>query len=170
MRIVFAMTAGIGCAIIGGSFARSLVLREETLAAWLRVIDQLIPMINYVDDPLPDVLARLISANEKADEGVVSAFHIAAERMRKNPALTLSDALPDTWRANLEPADAQSITPLLLGLGKTERASQVSQLETIRAQVASQQAFAKERTGKQQRLYRSLGTLGGLALFLCLIG
>lgn len=170
LRVGFAAIAGVGCALIGMTAARSLNAREESLKAWIRVLDALEAAISYVDDPLPDVLDRAGARVTQADRRLGAVLSEAASRMRDDRALPFTEALPDAWSAGLDSSDTASLAPMIRGLGAAARQQQVAAIQSARAALGKQAESAAERTGKQTRLYRSLGTLGGLALFLTLIG
>jgi len=162
--------AGVGCAWIGARMARTLSRREETLAAWLRALESLEASISYVDDPLPDILERIGSTETPADARLRDMLTSAARRMRGNRSLTFERALCTDWADGLTQSDAAALSPLIRSLGASARAQQIGRIQSAHAALRAQSERAAEQTAKCARLYRSLGSLGGLALFLCLIG
>ncbi|MDR1570641.1 MAG: stage III sporulation protein AB [Oscillospiraceae bacterium] len=170
IRFACAAMAGIGCALVGARLARGLTLREETLDAWLRALDALAAAVSYVDDPLPDVLERVGSNETRADARLADMFNEAAARMRLERALPFAKTLPSGWAYGLDQSDAAALSPLIRDLGGSARAQQIARIDSSRAALRRQAEYAADRTARQKRLYRSLGSLGGLALFLCLIG
>lgn len=137
----------------------------------MRFLDGLAAALGYVDDPLPDVLERLAVADLPGDARLAAVLADAAEWMREDRSMGFADAL-DTERAfaDLDSTDAAALLPLIRELGGTARPQQTARIDSARAALKAQAAQASDRTGRQKRLFVSLGSLGGLALFLCLIG
>ncbi|MDR2656396.1 MAG: stage III sporulation protein AB [Oscillospiraceae bacterium] len=171
MRLAFAGAAAGGCALMGMGMARRLVRREEAIAAWSRLLDGLAAQLSYVDDPLPDVLSRLTVSDAPGDARLSSVIEEAVDNMCRDRTLSFSDAL-DTERAfaDMDASDAATLLPLVRELGTTARPQQTARLDSARASLASMAARAADMTARQKRLYVSLGLLGGLALFICLVG
>ncbi|MDR1599005.1 MAG: hypothetical protein LBS11_03920 [Oscillospiraceae bacterium] len=170
-RLAFAGAAAGGCAMMGMRMARRLVRREEAIAAWLRLLDGLAAQLSYVDDPLPDVLSRAVSEDTPGDARLARAISDAVGMMRRDRSLPFVDALDaDSAFRDMDASDAAALLPLVRGLGAVARPQQCARLDSARASMASMAARAADKTSRQKRLYVSLGLLGGLALFLCLMG
>ncbi|MDR0396691.1 MAG: stage III sporulation protein AB [Oscillospiraceae bacterium] len=170
-RLAFAGAACAGCAMMGIRMANRLVRREEAIAAWSRLLDALAAQLSYVDDPLPDVLMRSVSADSPGDARLAAVITDAANAMRRDRSLSFAGAM-DISRAfiDMDASDAASLLPLIRELGAAARPQQCARLDSARAAMTAMASRAADKTSRQKRLYISLGLLGGLALFMCLMG
>ena len=170
MRLVFACIAGLGCLLCGARMAAMLTRREAMLAAWVRVVEGLLGSVSYLDHPLADLLEGAAGRETQADRQLSEALTHAAQRMRAQRALGLEAALPvQKALADLTDEDRAIILRLVREIGKSARPQQLRMLEATRDALCLQARQAQDRTQRQRRLYLSLGSMGGVALFLCLI-
>lgn len=162
--------AGLGCMLFGMRMAAALTRREAMLAAWTRVVEGLLGSVSYLDHPLPDLLEGAAGRETQADRQVGQALIQAARRMRDQRTLGLEAALPlPEALADLMEEDRAILMRLVREIGKTARPQQLRMLEATRDALCLQARQAQDRTQRQRRLYLSLGSMGGVALFLCLI-
>jgi stage III sporulation protein AB len=170
MKLLFACMAGLGCALFGVRMAAALARREAMLAAWVRVVEGLLGSVSYLDRPLPDLLEGAAGRETQADRLVGEALAHAARKMRAQRSLDLEAALPlPKALADLNEEDRAIVMRLIRETGKAARPQQLRMLEATRDALCLQARQARDQTQRQRRLYLSLGSMGGVALFLCLI-
>lgn len=125
--------------------------------------------ILYMSRPLGQALL-LISTKK----GIMSPFAKRVFEIQKNMEFTISKAwgeglseFRDQWILHQEEWDLM----LSMGeiLGKTDKAGQKSYIELMRAKFGLQEKKAENDRLQKEKLYKSLGVLGGLATILVLI-
>jgi stage III sporulation protein AB len=125
--------------------------------------------ILYMSRPLGQALLSI-----SAKKGMMSPFAKRVFEMQSNMELTINKA----WEKSLDEFREQWVLhqeewDLMLSigsvLGKTDRAGQKSYIELMRAKLSLQEKKAESDRAQKEKLYKSLGVLGGLATVLVLI-
>jgi stage III sporulation protein AB len=150
--------------------SRALIMREAALAAWLHALETLAAQISYSDDGIADILSASVSEETEAERNLAAVFREASANMKCSKLATLAESLPREWSQNLTAQDKAILLPIINRIGSSERYQQLRELEGAKQALAAQTQAAASRTAREKRLYSTLGTLGGLALFLFLIG
>jgi stage III sporulation protein AB len=163
--LTIAATSWIGLEIANQFRIRPLYLRQ--IQSCLQMLET---EINYGLTPLPRALEKIAAIHQ----GTVGEFFRAVhQNLTSIPGTTVREA----WDKSL----AKLVTPLYLTstdyhilvnfgmtLGVSDRADQVKHLKLVMAQMASAEDQAWEAKEKNERMYKSLGFLSGMAVVILL--
>ena len=125
--------------------------------------------ILYMSRPLGQALLSI-----STKKGMMSPFAKRVSEIQKNMELTINKA----WEESLSEFHDQWVLhkeewELLLSLGevigKTDKAGQKSYIELVRVKFGLQEKKAESDRMQKEKLYKSLGVLGGMATVLVLL-
>lgn len=125
--------------------------------------------ILYMSRPIGQALLSI-----STKKGMVSLFAKRVFEIQRNKELTINKAweeilseFRDQWV--LHPEEWELLFSLGEVLGKTDKAGQKSYIELVRDKFGLQEKKAENDRVQKEKLYKSLGVLGGLATVLVLI-
>ena len=119
-------------------------------------------------------LGRALLSHSNSRSGEMAKFSQKVSELHTSRDMTIEAA----WQKSLDQFREQwplhrEEWALLLSvgevLGKTDKAGQSAFIQMMRDKFSIQEKKAEEEKAKKEKLYKSLGTLGGLALVLVLI-
>lgn len=156
--------------LLGILYSSRLYLRQKELNNLRRFMQMLETEITYGATPLP---AALRNISNKAEGFLSSFFCSVSDGLRDRSFCTVRDAwiysadevLADT---SLKKADIELIKSFGSILGCSDREDQKKHFELFYLQLAHQEASAQEEIKRSARMYRSLGFLLGIAIFVVL--
>ena len=149
-------------ALLGWMHAGRLAERPAQIRRLVRLLSQLETDIAYGLTPLPEAFGRI---GRQATEPLASLFRTAAVRLERDGM-----AAPEAWRAALDSVweltamkNAEKEIMLSLGntLGATDRDDQVRHLRLAVKQLESLEPEAVEEQRRYEKMWKSLGLLGG---------
>lgn len=152
----------------GFAFSRRLTERIENIRQIQAFLMELENEILYMNRPVGQALLSI-----SAGKGMMPAF---AKRVyeKQSMMLTISEAwemcldeFRGQWALHQEEWDLMHSMGNVLG--KTDRAGQKSYIELVRAKLSLQEKKAETDRAQKEKLYKSLGVLGGIATVLVLI-
>ena len=115
---------------------------------------------------MPEIFKE-ISASLKGN--IADIFINASKNMNKNTAKEAWDYAIDISNTSINKEDIEVIKGLGKLLGKTDLAGQVSQIELTDKFIDIQIEKAEKEYTKNEKLYKTLGIVSGLALVIVLI-
>jgi stage III sporulation protein AB len=148
--------------MLGWMHAGRLADRPAQIRRLVRMLGQLETEIAYGYTPLPEALARI---GRQPGDPLADLFHEAADRLAKEEA-----AVTETWRLALESVwgrtalkNGEKEIMLTLGntLGASDREDQIRHLRLAAKQLETLEPEAAEEQRKYEKMWKSLGLLGG---------
>lgn len=163
--LVMAATSCIGLEAAQRFQRRPRQLRE--LQSSLQMLET---EISYTQTPLPKALEK-IAHNIKGCAG--DFFFIIRNRIADIPGTTVREA----WHQGMEylrehsaltECDQQLLDNFGATLGVSDRQNQIKHLKLVMAQLAAAESKAWDEKLKNERMFKALGILGGLAIVILL--
>lgn len=122
--------------------------------------------IKFTYSPIPEIFEEISKTSNK---NVGNIFGTAKEKMKNKTA-------GDAWNeailnvdSNLNDEDKQTLQMLSKMLGESDLEGQVSQIDITLNFLEKQIQNAEENKNKNEKLYKKLGTIMGLAIIIILI-
>lgn len=162
MKLLGAFMIVFACMMIGRLQARKLSDRPGQIRRFVRLLGQLETEISYGFTPLPDALHKLGKQSAEPFAGLLSEI---ARRLDKE-----DQAVLDVWqqiverqwhRTAMRGGEKDIIVGLGSTLGTTDREDQIKHLRLAAKQLDSMEAEAAEERRKYEKMWKSLGLLGG---------
>lgn len=156
----------ISCGMIG--FYKSMEFSERltnlTNLKWCFLLIQ--GELSYQPSPLPILFQRI---SEKMDRRYKHIFCQLAQELQKKEEKRFSEIWREVWiKAQQNLAFQKEDTEVLLTFGETfgylDRETQIRNIEYLITQVEEQMKDAKEKKQSGQKLYQTLGIVGGFFL------
>lgn len=122
--------------------------------------------IKFTAEPLPEVFHEL----GQSMEGIVGAiFQMASNKMNiQNATQSWEEALQEN-KTSLLKEDIDLLKGMGKLLGKTDLEGQISEIELTKTFLDTQIKRAEKECEKNEKLYKTLGLVGGTALVIILI-
>ena len=152
--------------LIGNLISKKYILRVEELKEIKSAFHIVESKIKFTYEPLPEVFiqtAKMLSKN------TASIFRQAADLMKTFNAEEAWNKSIDAASTNLNKEDIENIKSFGKMLGKTDKEGQISQLELSQTFIEMQIEKARVEESKNAKMYRTLGTIIGLAFVIILI-
>ncbi|MDD4296149.1 MAG: stage III sporulation protein AB [Ruminiclostridium sp.] len=153
----------------GFAFSRRLTERIENIRQIQVFLMDLENEILYISRPIGQALLSI-----SAKKGMMSLFAKRVSEIQRNKELSINKAweeilneFRDQWVLDQE--EWELLLSLGDVLGKTDKAGQKSYIELVRDKFCLQEKKAENDRAQKEKLYKSLGVLGGLATVLVLI-
>jgi len=168
VRLTGAICILVSAALWGEMKARSLGLRLAHLQHFQQALRLLSTEISYTATPLPrafEVIGRRINGP------VGEIFSRASRVMRDSNEMGAGEA----WRQSLKQGtgetyfnqeDLKIAEQLGISLGLSDREGQIKQIQLVSRQMEYALEEARQAKNKNERMWRYLGVLGGLALII----
>lgn len=151
---------------IGNLISRKYVLRVIELKDFKNALNIIETKIKFTYEPLSEVF---IQTSKLLSENISKIFLKASNNMKNLNA-------EEAWYKSLEEStnnlyneDIENIKNFGKMLGRTDKEGQVSQIELTKTFIEMQIEKAKKEEEKNSKMYKTLGTLVGLALVILLI-
>lgn len=148
--------------MLGRLQARKLSDRPGQIRRFVRLLGQLETEISYGFTPLPDALHKL---GEQSVEPFGRLLSEIADCLNKEdrPVLEVwKQTVEQHWhRMAMRAGEKEVIVGLGSTLGTTDREDQIKHLRLAAKQLESMEADAAEERRKYEKMWRSLGLLGG---------
>ncbi|MHB1391743.1 MAG: stage III sporulation protein SpoIIIAB [Clostridia bacterium] len=157
--------------LLGIIFSNRLSQRYRELKNLRRYMQMLETEVTYGATPLPVALSNI---SKKADGMLVSFFNCISDSLINRSFYTVRDAWTYGTEAvlmqsSLKSADIELIKSFGSILGCSDREDQKKHFELFYLQLMHQEDAAKEEIRKSAKMYRSLGFLLGIAVFVILV-
>lgn len=154
--------------LLGKKLAGKYTNRTKELKEIKNAINILQTKIRYTHEPLPEIFKQI---EEKVDEPITYIFKIAREHMKTKTAnISWEQALQEyKSKTNLKIEDIKVLQGLGKLLGQTDIEGQISQIELTLNFLEEQIQNSTQEQQKNEKMYKSLGVITGLALVIILI-
>ncbi|RKL64230.1 stage III sporulation protein AB [Thermoanaerobacteraceae bacterium SP2] len=160
----------ISCSMIGFLVAGYYQIRPKILRNLQTAISMLETEINYGRSPLPEALKNIA---EKCDKEVSELFMNTMKYLSERSGLTAGEAWEKALEAyapnsNLNRGDFEILSAFGKYLGATDIQDQIKNIKLTLTHLRQQEVAALEERQKNEKLWRYLGVLSGIMIFLLL--
>lgn len=160
----------ISSSMIGFIVAGYYKQRPEILRNLQGALSMLETEINYAHTPLPEALKNV---GKRCEKEVSELFIKTMRHLTKNEGLTAGESWEKALnefskKTSLKENEIEILTSFGKYLGISDKDDQIKNIKLTIANLKQQEALAIEERQKNERLYKYLGVLVGLAIFLLL--
>lgn len=168
LKFLFLIFILAGSTSIGFLLSKKYVDRVRELKSLASLINILKNKIKFTHKPLGEIFEEV--ANIKKDSKMATIFLKAAENLKnKKCEQAWIDAIQEERNfLNLKDEDINLIKTFGVMLGKTDIEGQMSELEQFMILLEAQIKKAEAEQSKNEKMYKSLGTIVGLAIVIIL--
>ena len=164
--VVVATTSILGYALSINYKRRPAELRE--LQGLLQMLEN---EIGYLSNLLVDAFEKISRSSRSK---TVIFFNAAAENLKSCSSIGASNAWEKAVRDNIETTslnkeDEEILVSFGKMLGISDVEGQIKNIRLLQSQLKLQEQKAEESRQKNERMYKSLGVLGGIAIVIMLI-
>lgn len=154
------------CSLIGMLLSKKYVNRVNELKEFKNALNIFKTKIKYTYEPLPDIFGD-ISSNTNTN--ISNVFRIAKSKMAKLSAQDAWNIALELDDLNINSEDKNVLTNLGNLLGKTDIAGQLNQIELTSDFLEVQIQKAEKERSRNEKLYKTLGMVIGLAIVIMLL-
>lgn len=161
ISLVFAL-----CFIIGNLISKNYTLRLNELKEIKNALNILESKIKFTYQPLPEIfneISKMVSRN------ISEIFVQAGNYMKEMDAEDAWNKSIEMSNTNLNKEDKENIKSFGKMLGKTDKEGQISRLKLTQTFIEMQIEKARTEEEKNAKMYKTLGTIIGLAFVIILI-
>ncbi len=161
MSLIFSSTSILGLAMANKYRYRVRDLKE--IRSILNIIET---KMKYTYEPLPQIFTD-ISKNFQGE--TVNIFKTANEKMSELSAGEAWHYALENTQTNMTEEDIKTLEVLEKMLGKTDVEGQISEINLSKNYIDVQIKKAEEEQRKNEKLYKNLGVIVGIAIVILLI-
>lgn len=161
LLIIFFLTTFLGLA-----FSNKYRQRVSDLKSIRNILNILGTKITYTYEPLPQIFSDIYN---EFDGGIAELFKMAKEKMQEISAGEAWKFAIENSNTSMNGEDLNVLKNLEKLLGKTNVEGQLSEIELMKKFIDTQIQKAEEDQRKNEKLYRNLGFIVGLAIVIILI-
>lgn len=152
--------------LIGNIISKKYILRVKELKDFKNALNIIESKIKFTYETLPEIF---IQTSKLLSKNISEIFAQATNNMKDLNAEEAWDKALEESNTNLYKEDLENIKNFGKMLGKTDKEGQVSQLELTKTFIEMQIEKAKVEEEKNSKMYKTLGTIVGLAFVIILI-
>ncbi len=156
----------LSCSLIGILISKKYTNRVRELNEFKNALNIFKTKIRYTYEPIPEIFQE-ISKNLEPNVGYV--FNQAAKQMDKLTAGEAWELALKMDSLNIEDEDRVALKNLGKLLGQTDLDGQISQIEITSSFLENQIKIAEEQKNKNEKMYRTLGMIMGIAIVIIVI-
>lgn len=166
IKIILLVLVFLGCTYIGTTISNQYKKRVEELKEMKKSFIAIETKMKYTYDILPEIFKE-ISIGLK--ENIKNVFEKSIMYMEEEIAQNAWVKALENTRTNMSYEDIEILKGFGKLLGKTDIEGQVSQIELTNQFLEIQIKKAEDDFLKNDKLYKTLGTISGLAIVIILI-
>lgn len=168
IRYIFLLLIIIGSTSIGFLLAKRYNSRIQELKKFLNLINIFQNKMKFTHKPLKDIMEE--TAKISNEDEISDIFLSASVKLKEKPLeMAWKESIDEkTFLLNLKKEDIDLIKSLSNLLGKTDIDGQMSEIEQFKILLNSNIKNAEEEKEKNAKMYKSLGTIIGLAIVIIL--
>ena len=163
-RYIFLLSILTSCTSVGFLLSKRYSDRVRELNYLLNLINILQNKIKFTKKPLPELLEEVSNINTN---GKISKIFLTTSKKlktQKSEQAWSEAILEQRFFLNLTDEDISLIEPLGNMLGKTDIEGQMSEINQFKSILETQIKKAQQERNKNEKMYKSLGTIFGLAI------
>lgn len=166
LKIILLISIIVASTLLGILFSKKYSNREKELKEMKSALNIFATKIKFTYEPIPNVFLEIAN---KIEGNVGQIFARASNRMKEeNAGEAWSNAFTDVPN-NLTKEDITILSNLGRLLGQTDVEGQISEIEVVVQFLDTQLEQAKQEKVKNEKMYRTLGIVGGLTIAIILI-
>ena len=152
--------------ILGNIKSKKYKYRVDELKQMQEALNIFKTKIKFTYEPIPEIFKEISKFGET---NISNIFINASKHMNiKSATESWSMALEES-ETNMKTEDVNILKSLGNLLGKTDKEGQISEIELMQTFIETQISKAEEEKVKNEKLYKTLGTLAGVAISIILI-
>ena len=152
--------------LIGNLISKKYILRVNELKDFKNALSIIESKIKFTYEPLRELF---IQTSKLLSKNVSEIFVVASNNMKEMGAQEAWYKAVEDSSNNLSKEDIENIKNFGKMLGKTDKEGQVSQIQLTKTFIEMQIEKAKLEEQKNCKLYKTLGTVVGIAFVIILI-
>lgn len=152
--------------LLGITFANKYKDRVNDLKSIRNILNIIGTKIKYTYEPLPQIFSEI---SKTFDGEIGQIFKISKEKMKDLSAGESWHYAIENSNTNMNKEDLKLLMNLEKLLGKTNVEGQESEIELMKKFIETQIQKAEEEQRKNEKLYKNLGIIAGLAIVIILI-
>lgn len=152
--------------LIGNLISKKYILRTEELKEFKGLLNIIENKIQFTYEPLPEIFYEI---SKISSSNISNIFINAADKMKTKNAMKAWNESLEEIKMNLNKEDIQNLKTLGKTLGQTNKDGQLSNIKVTESFIEMQIAKAKKEEEKNSKMYKTLGTIVGLAIIIILI-
>ena len=156
----------ISCSLIGILISKKYINRVNELKEFKNALNIFKTKIRYTYEPIPDIFMQI---SESINSSVSNVFSQAAKKMDMLAAGDAWNLALKMDTLNINDEDRNVLKNLSKLLGKTDISGQLNQIEMTEDFIDKQINKAEKEREKNERLYRTLGTIIGMTIVILLM-
>lgn len=166
LKIIILTTIFLCSTCIGILLSNKYRKRVEELSTMKKALNIFKTKMKFTYQPIPDIFEEI---SNSFNNNIGDIFKIAYENMQTKSASESWNIALDTSNNNMKKTDIQVLKGLSKLLGKTDIQGQISEIELTDNFLNIQFDEAQILLNKNEKLYKNLGVITGLALVIILI-
>ena len=166
IKIIILFMIFLSSSFIGKIIAGRYKYRVEELKEMKNAINIFKTKIKFTYSPIPEIFDEIAKNSNK---NVGEIFNLAKKEMYNKTAGDAWEKAIFETKNNLKQEDKKTLSMLSKMLGKSDLEGQVSQIDITLNFLEKQIKEAEVERNKNEKLYKKLGTIMGLALVIILI-
>ncbi len=166
IKVILLLIAFLACSYIGRTIALQYKKRVEELKEVKKSFIAIETKMKYTYEILPEIF---IEISKGLKPSICKIFENAALLMKQNNAKQAWIEAIKTSKTSMTKEDLEILKGFGKLLGKTDVQGQVSQIELTNQFLETQIEKAEKDLAKNEKLYKTLGNVFGLALVILLI-
>ncbi len=165
-KIILLISIIVASTLLGILFSKKYSNREKELKEMKSALNIFATKIKFTYEPIPNVFLEIAN---KIEGNVGQIFARASNRMKEeNAGDAWANAFTDVPN-NLTKEDITILSNLGRLLGQTDVEGQISEIEVVVQFLDTQLEQAKQEKIRNEKMYRTLGIVGGLTIAIILI-
>lgn len=152
--------------IIGNLISKKYILRVKELKDFENALNIIESKIKFTYEPLPEIF---IQTSKLLSKNISAIFTQASNNMKSLNAEEAWNKSLEESSTNLYKEDIENMKNFGKMLGKTDKEGQISSLELTKTFIEMQIEKAKMEEEKNSKMYKTLGTIIGLAFVIILV-
>ncbi len=167
-RYIFLILILTGSTSVGFLLSKKYTDRVKELKSLSNLITLLQNKIKFTHKPLGEILEEIV--NVKENSGIIGIFSKTSQKLKnKKFEEAWNEAISEQrFFLNLNQEDITFLKTLGNVLGKTDVEGQMSEINQFQTILKVQIENAEEEKNKNAKMYKSLGTIIGLAIVIIL--
>lgn len=157
------------CTLIGMLISGKYKARVYDLQEMKNALSMFETKVRYTYEPVPEIFKQISESFRSNPSSVSNIFKIASENMKYKPAGDAWNLALEVSNNNMNQEDIKTLKNLHKLLGKTDVEGQLSEIELTTSFLDIQITQAIKEKEKNEKLYKTLGTVVGLAIVIILV-
>lgn len=156
----------IASLFIGKLISQKYINREKELKELKTALTMFETKMKFTYEAIPEIFTDIA---EKIGGNIGNIFQNAADKMQEMTAGDAWNEAIEDGQSNMIPEDKNILKNLGRLLGKTDIDGQIAEIELVNNFLDDQIELAKQERNKNEKMYKTLGGVIGLALVIILI-